>query len=446
MTTALLWLRRDLRLADHPALLAARDGADEVVPVFVLDDVLRGPAGPNRVAFLYRALRDLTERTHGALRVVHGRPATTIPRLAQESGAESVHISSDHGPYGRRRDADVRLALGDVPLVATGSPYGVTPGTITKDDGTPYKVFTPFSRAWRTRGIHSPALTPRTLPWSDGGLSSTGVPADPPTSADLPEATEQAALARWHAFRDGALHDYRDLRDRPGVDGTSRLSPYLKYGVLHPRTLHADLHPVEGAGEGARTFGTELIWRDFYADVLWHQPRTAREDLNDLPLEYDDPGPHFQAWCQGRTGYPIVDAGMRQLLAEGWMHNRVRMIVASFLTKDLHVWWRHGARHFLEHLVDGDLASNQHGWQWTAGTGTDASPYFRVFNPVTQGQKFDPDGGYLRRWVPELAELSGRAVHEPWTLPALPSGYPARVVEHARERAEALERYSRARR
>ncbi len=438
VSTSLLWLRRDLRLADHPALLAARDAADEVVPVFVLDDVLRGPAGPNRLAFLYRALRDLTERTGGALRVVHGSPATTIARLAQECGATSVHISSDHGPYGRRRDAAVSEALGEIPLVTTGSPYGVTPGTIRKGDGTPYKVFTPFSRAWRERGLHSPAATPRSVPWSDGGLRSTGVPKDPATTADLPEATEEAALARWREFRDHVLPDYADTRNLPAVDGTSRLSPYLKYGLLHPRTLHADLDP-------SSTFATELIWRDFYADVLWQQPQTAREDLNDLPLEYDAPGPLFDAWTRGETGYPIVDAGMRQLLATGWMHNRVRMIVASFLTKDLHVWWRHGAQHFLEHLVDGDLASNQHGWQWTAGTGTDASPYFRVFNPVTQGQKFDPDGAYLRRWVPELAGVPGKAVHEPWTLPALPSGYPARIVDHAKERLEALERYGRAR-
>ncbi len=438
MSTSVLWLRRDLRLSDHPALLAARDAADEVVPVFVLDDVLRGPAGANRLAFLYRALRDLTERTDGALRVVHGAPETTIPRLARACGADSVHVSSDHGPYGRRRDAAVAEALGDLPLVATGSPYGVTPGTIRKGDGTPYKVFTPFARAWRERGIHSPALTPRALPWSDGGVRSSGVPQDPPTTAALPEATEAAALARWHDFRDAGLADYATTRDQPGVDGTSRLSPYLKYGLIHPRTLHADLAP-------GSTFATELVWRDFYADVLWHQPHTARADLNALPLQYDDPGPLFEAWKRGRTGYPIVDAGMRQLLATGWMHNRVRMIVASFLTKDLHVWWRHGARYFLEHLVDGDLASNQHGWQWTAGTGTDASPYFRVFNPVTQGQKFDPDGAYLRQWVPELADVTGRAVHEPWLLPERPAGYPDRLVDHAQERTEALQRYAQAR-
>jgi deoxyribodipyrimidine photo-lyase len=441
VTTSILWFRRDLRLADHPALLAARDAADEVVPVFVLDDALRRPSGPNRLAFLYRNLRDLQERTGGALRVVHGKPETTLPRLAREAGAESVHVSSDHGPYGRARDQRVSEALGDVALVATGSPYGVTPGTLLKDDGTPYRVYSPYARAWRKRGLHSPALTPRSVHWSDGGLRSDGVPQDPATSADLPEAGEAAARARWQAFRTHGLPSYHETRNLPGEDGTSRLSAYLKYGLLHPRTLHADL----GTGEGEQVYASELVWRDFYADVLHHNPASARQDLNPLPLDYDRPGRAFEAWAEGRTGYPIVDAGMRQLLAEGWMHNRVRMITASFLTKDLHVYWTEGARHFLDHLVDGDLASNNHGWQWVAGTGTDASPYFRVFNPVTQGQKFDPDGHYIRRWVPELAELSGRAIHEPWTCERLPKGYPERIVDHAAERQEALDRYQKAR-
>ena len=440
--TALLWFRRDLRLADHPALQAARDSGDEVVPVFVLDDALRRPAGPNRLAFLYRALRDLDARTGGALRVVHGRPETVIPQLARDAGAGSVHVSSDHGPYGRQRDRAVAAALGDVPLAATGSPYGVTPGALTKADGTPYKVFTPFLRAWRTRGLHAPASSPGTLTWSDGGLPQDGVPADPTTDALLPEATEAAASARWQAFCESDLDGYAQARNLPARDATSRLSPYLKYGLLHPRTLHAGL----GAGEGPRVFGQELVWRDFYADVLWHHPTSAREDLTGAisSLDYDPPGPGFEAWKQGRTGYPFVDAGMRQLLAEGWVHNRVRMIVASFLTKDLHVHWSHGARHFLDHLVDGDLASNNHGWQWVAGTGTDAAPYFRVFNPVTQGRTFDPEGDYLRRWVPELRHLSGTDIHEPWTCERPPAGYPARIVDHAAERRESLERYQRA--
>ena len=421
MTTAVLWFRRDLRLSDHPALLASGE-ADEVVPVFVLDQALLDRSGANRVAFLFRTLRALDASLGGALRVVAGPPEVALPLLVKASGASSVHISSDHGPYGRARDTRVAAAL-DVPLVATGSPYGVTPGTLAKQDGGAYQVFTPFARAWRSRGVRSPAVGPAPA-WTDGALASVGIPADPP-AAELPEAGEQAALERWSAFKDGALASYSAGRNT--ADGTSRLSPYLKVGSLHPRTLHAGLGPDDSV------FGTELIWRDFYADVLWHRPASAREDLTLTGMEYDDPGPLFDAWTAGCTGYPIVDAAMRQLLAEGWMPNRLRMVTASFLTKDLHVWWRHGARHFMRHLVDGDLASNQHGWQWTAGTGTDAAPYFRVFNPVTQGRAFDPTGAYIRKWVPELRDVADP--HEP-TAP---------VVDHATERLVSLDRYRRAR-
>jgi deoxyribodipyrimidine photo-lyase len=221
------------------------------------------------------------------------------------------------------------------------------------------------------------------------------------------------------------------------------MSAYLKIGAIHPRTMLKDL--AGRRGNGAETYRTELCWREFYADVLSHQPQSARDYLKPAMtgLEYDDPGPAFDAWRRGETGFPIVDAGMRQLLGEGWVHNRVRMIVASFLVKDLHVEWTHGARHFMQHLVDGDLASNQHGWQWVAGTGTDAAPFFRVFNPVVQGQKFDPHGDYVRTWVPELRAVAGKAVHEPWKLRGgVPEGYPGPIVDHAAERAEALRRYA----
>ena len=444
VTTSVLWFRRDLRLADNPALLAALEAGGQVLPVFVLDDALRGPSGAPRLAFLYGCLRELEQRTGGALRVLAGRPEQVLPALVRQVGAISMHIASDHGPYGRARDQRVRDALGDVPLVATGSPYGVTPGTLVKADGTPYHVFTPFSNAWRARGLHAPAVT-RDVPWTDGGQRSEGVPPNPDLGGvRLPEPGETAGLARWKAFAADGVSSYAETRNLPGEDRTSRLSAYLKYGCLHPRTLHAGL----GKGDGERTYATELIWRDFYADVLWRAPRSAREDLTPAlsSLDYDDDARRFEAWATGRTGFPIVDAGMRQLLAEGWMHNRVRMITASFLTKDLHAYWPSGARHFLSHLVDGDLASNNHGWQWVAGTGTDASPYFRVFNPVTQGRQHDPDGDYVRRWVPELREVAGRQVHEPWLLPALPTGYPERIVDHAAERVEALRRYAEARR
>jgi len=269
------------------------------------------------------------------------------------------------------------------------------------------------------------------------------------TTDDLPElpgAGERAALDRWHEFRDKGLSGYATDRDRPDLDGTSRLSPYLKFGVLHPRTLLADL--ADKHSRTAERYVTELAWREFYADVLHHNPDSAWHDLREelSGIEYDEAPDRFEAWTQGRTGFPFVDAGMRQLLAIGWMHNRVRMVTGSFLVKDLHVWWPTGARHFLQHLIDGDLASNNHGWQWVADTGTDAAPYFRVFNPVGQGLKFDPDGEYVRRWIPELRHLDGAAAHEPWQRDdGYADGYPQRIVDHAEERAVALDRLASAR-
>ncbi len=271
------------------------------------------------------------------------------------------------------------------------------------------------------------------------------IPADPALGdIQLPEAGERAALRRWREFVDRDLADYAELRNRPDADRTSQLSVYLKYGCLHPRTLLPDLGP----GPGPTAYRREIAFRDFYADVLWQRPDSARCEVQETMagLTYDD-GPsaekNWEAWAAGTTGYPIVDAGMRQLRGEAWMHNRLRMIVASFLTKDLHLHWRRGAALFLSLLRDGDLASNQHGWQWVAGTGTDPSPYFRVFNPVTQGREHDPNGDYVRRWVPELRGVDGAAVHEPWLLPGgQPQGYPPPIVDHAKERTVALERYA----
>jgi deoxyribodipyrimidine photo-lyase len=440
-----LWLRRDLRLADHPALHAAAEaaGGGRVLALFVVDPRLWRPAGDPRRAWLVRSLRSLDRRMDGALVVRTGDPAKVLPDVAREVGAASVHVTADAGPYGRARDAAVERAL-DAPLVRTGSPYAVGPGTITKPDGTPYQVFTPFFRAWRERGWPQPAGPPPSgLRWHRG-IDSTGLPGEPDLAGlQLPDVGEPAALERWKAFRETALATYETDRNLPARDGTSQLSAYLKYGEVHPRTLLADLS--RHRSKGADVFRSELGWREFYADVLWHQPASAREYLRPeyARLGYQEPGAAFDAWCEGRTGFPFVDAGMRQLRAEAWVHNRVRMVVASFLVKDLHVEWQHGARYFMRRLRDGDLASNNHGWQWVAGSGTDAAPFFRVFNPVTQGTKFDPDGEYVRRYVPELRHLPGAAAHEPWAAPdGYAHGYPARIVDHAAERREALDRYA----
>jgi deoxyribodipyrimidine photo-lyase len=257
----------------------------------------------------------------------------------------------------------------------------------------------------------------------------------------LPEATEEAAMSRFAEFATTALDRYYDIRNNPDVDGTSRLSTYLRFGLVHPRTLLVDLNDTKSQAH----FRSELCWREFYADVLYHQPATAWQNLQrKMDAMKLDTGKQatarFDAWCRGETGYPIVDAGMRQLLATGWMHNRVRMIVASFLVKDLHLPWQWGARFFMKHLVDGDLASNNHGWQWTAGTGTDAAPYFRIFNPVSQGEKFDPNGSYVRHWIPELADVETKFVHQPWET-GMMNPYIAPIVDHAAEREESLLRY-----
>jgi len=443
-----LWLRRDLRRADHPALVAAHERAEggRVLALFVLDPRLWSSAGATRRAWLNASLRALHSRYDGALVVRLGVPAEVVPAVAAEVGAGSVHISAESTPYGRRRDQAVRRGLEavDRSLVATGTAYAVGPGTVRSGSGTPYQVFTPFSRAWRAHGWPRPAPEPSGLRWVRQ-VASQELPDLDGEAPPLPPAGEEAALERWHAFLDEGLVDYAETRDRPDLAGTSGMSAHLKLGEVHPRTMLADIaaHPG-GRTKGAQTFVTELAWREFYADVLWHRPDSAWADLKPAltGMTYDEPGEALEAWKVGRTGYPLVDAGMRQLLAEGWMHNRVRMVVASFLVKDLHVWWPHGARHFMAHLRDGDVASNSHGWQWAAGTGTDASPFFRVFNPVRQGRTFDPAGDYVRRYVPELRHLPGATAHEPWRCAdGYAEGYPPRIVDHAEERAEALRRY-----
>jgi deoxyribodipyrimidine photo-lyase len=324
-----------------------------------------------------------------------------------------------------------------VPLCATGSPYLVSPGRISKQDGSPYQVFTPYYRAWRDHGWRAPAASgPDSARWIDpAGLpGGTEIP-DTPSRPDNP-AGELAATTQWRTFAETSLPSYATDRDRPDLDTTSRMSAHLKFGTIHPRTMAVDLD------SDADAYLRELAFRDFYATVLHHWPESAWQSWNRgmAKIEVDD-GPDaqrmFDAWTAGMTGFPIVDAGMRQLAQTGFMHNRVRMIAASFLVKDLHLPWQWGARWFLDQLTDGDVANNQHGWQWVAGCGTDAAPYFRVFNPTTQGAKFDPAGDYIRRWVPELAEVTD--VH---TLgSARPARYPDPIVDHAEERLEALRRY-----
>ncbi|HEX5862094.1 MAG TPA: deoxyribodipyrimidine photo-lyase [Nocardioides sp.] len=444
--TSVMWFRRDLRLADNPALVEAC-AEDGVLPLFVIDPRLWGPAGAPRRAYLAASLRSLDaslRQRKARLHVRRGDPASEVARAARAVDATRVHVAADFGPYGRRRDEEVEAALAErqVELVRTGSPYAVAPGRVMNQSAKPFSVYTPFARAWAEHGWRAPVEAPRGAAWLEAEGAVDLPEPRTPTGTELPEAGEAAAHRRWREFLDDGVAAYDDDRDRPGVDGTSRMSVHLKWGEIHPRTLLADLAPLRSAG--AATYRRELAWREFYADVLFHRPDTAREYLRRefAGMAYDAPDGAFDAWREGRTGFPVVDAGMRQLRAVGWMHNRVRMIVASFLVKDLHVEWQHGARHFLQWLVDGDLASNQHGWQWVAGCGTDAAPYFRVFNPTTQGRKFDPDGAYVRRWVSELADLgTGYDVHDPAEEVREKVGYPDPIVDHAEERREALRRW-----
>jgi deoxyribodipyrimidine photo-lyase len=443
--TALLWLRRDLRRSDNPALDTAADPGP-VLACFVLDPLLLATAGPVRTGWLAATLQALNAELDGRLCVRFGDPTAVIPQLAAQVSATTVHVATETEPAGAARDVRVRAALAErnVGWVETGSPYAITPGQINARHGGGFAAFSAFHRSWRSHGWPAPAA-------GSARLELAAAPSDPAAwsfleaavaacPVPLPGAGERAGLARWEEFLDHGLDGYASARDRPDQDGTSQLSPYLKFGALHPRTLLADL--AGRHSEGSERFIAELAWREFYADVAWRHPTSLTTDLNPLPLTHAEPGDAFDAWRDGRTGFPIVDAGQRQLRATGWMHNRVRMITASFLTKDLHVWWPHGAEHFAQHLLDADLASNAHGWQWVAGTGTDAAPYYRVFNPTVQAERFDPAGDYVRRWVPELTHLAGATVHRPWAqADGYARGYPTPIVDHAVERLQALARY-----
>ncbi|MBV9943166.1 MAG: deoxyribodipyrimidine photo-lyase [Solirubrobacterales bacterium] len=433
--TAILWLRRDLRVHDHPALEAAREHAERLVPVFCFDErLLRGrhASGP-RTQFLLECLADLdgSLRARGSRLVVrHGRPEEEIPALAREVRASRMHFSGDVSGFARARDARVATALEQA-----GVSVHEHPGVFVVDDldairtteGQPYTVFTPFHRAWTRAPRRRPHGVPRSLPALPTGLDSGVLPrlADLGLGQEVAEPRpggEHPARDAMRAFLSSQGRSYAVKRDLVGEPGTSRLSPYLHFGCLSPRELE------QRAGDAA--FRRQLCWRDFYAHVLLHFPENARAEhqaryRGTMPWSRDQSA--FAAWCVGRTGFPLVDAGMRQLRREGWMHNRARLVVGSFLTKDLGIDWRWGERWFMRLLLDGDQASNNGNWQWIASVGVDPQPPFRrMFNPTRQQTRFDPDGEYVRRYVPELAG---------------DSHYPPPLVDHAAARREALQRY-----
>ena len=435
----IIWFRRDLRIGDHPALLEAIKNSDEIVPLFILDKTQIEEAGAKLLAYMGQSLRALDESLGNKLHIIEGDQVEVLKDLIARYNVKEVHISDEYERYGAARDARVEAA--GIPLVRTGSPYAVKPGRVVKpSDATPYRVYTPFYRAWRTHGYREPVAAPKEIKAPTPPAEYRKFPDFPfPDGVQVIEAGEAAALRRFKEFKKKGLDSYDENRNFANIDGTSKMSTYLKFGEIHPRTLLSGLDETKAQD----TFRKEIAWREFYADVLFNNPDTDTEYYAPRfkEMRYDKPGKQFQLWCEGKTGYPFVDAAMRQLLLEGWMHNRTRMVVASFLVKDLHLEWQLGERFFAEHLVDYDVASNAHGWQWTAGTGTDASPYYRVFNPIEQGRRFDENGDYIRKYVPELVHLSAAEIHEPWLfLDGYSHGYPERVVDHAVERIESLER------
>jgi len=465
MTPALIWFRQDLRLADNPALHAARDRP--VLACYILDDEAAGPWAHGAaqrwwlhqsLAALAEALAALGSRLHLAV----GRAEALVPALAEAIGAEEVHAGRLYEPWARKRDEAVSHALQSARrrLVLHTSTLLHEPHRIRTGQGKPYSVYTPFSRALFALGEPAPPLpAPGTLTLAEGApkgvtLDALGLMPGRDWWREFPEhwtPGEAGATKRLAAFVETSLRGYDGQRNTPGVAGTSSLSPHLRFGEVSPRQVW---HAAREAGtKGEATFLKEILWREFSYHLLWHRP-----ELPEAPLQ-----PQFEAfpwrpdrrllraWQRGRTGYPIVDAGMRQLWRMGWMHNRVRMITASLLVKHLLQPWQAGAAWFWDTLLDGDLASNSASWQWVAGCGADAAPYFRVFNPMLQGEKFDADSAYVRRWVPELAQVPDKFLHKPWEAPEmvlrgagvrLGEDYPRLIIPHAEGRARALEAYA----
>ena len=461
MNTAIWWIRRDLRLSDNQALAAAMHQASMVIPVFILDPgLLNSPyIGQTRLGFLFDGLCALDadlRRRGSALILREGNPLEVLHTLCLESGAESIFAEADISPYARRRDEQVKREL---PLNLLSGVTVHTPEVLRKAEGSPYTVFTPFSRMWCSLPFPGgPLAAPERLPVLPP-LPSLGIPAIPRHPADSPfPAGESEAQRRLASFADFTIYRYAEDRSRMDLDGTSGLSPYLRFGMVSARQAAWAARQAEAWAknaaerQGAETWLNELIWREFYAAILYHFPYVRRLAFRPQlrEISWRDAPADFAAWVEGQTGYPVVDAAMRQLQNTGWIHNRARMIAASFLIKDLLIDWRLGEGYFMQHLLDGDPAANNGGWQWVAGTGTDAAPYFRVFNPMLQGIKFDPQGAYVRRWVPELTTVPNDFIHAPWKMPAdvqrrvgcfIGKDYPAPLVDHALARERALNIY-----
>ncbi len=439
MSTAVVWFRSDLRIGDNPAVAAATAGHERVVALFVVDPVPMRAAGKLRQKLLFGhlgALDTALRAIGGRLLVRSGDPTRVVPAVVATTGAAVVHLNHDSSPYAQRRD---RVVAGSVAVVEHHGRTVHPVGAVLTKQGGPFQVFTPFHRAWEARPWD---------PWPERGAGQwSSDPGDGvPAAEDCPMPPGEAGAAQRVDALLAVVDDYERDRDNPAVAGTSRLSADLHFGTIGARTLAA----VVGDGtSGRRAFVRQLAWREFFAQLLVAHPETVRRSFRpayESVRWLEDPA-GLEAWQQGRTGIPIVDAGMRQLGSEGWMPNRLRMITASFLVKDLHVDWRLGERWFRRRLIDADLAQNVGNWQWVAGTGADAVPYFRVMNPVNQSRWADPSGEYIRRWVPELSALNADAIHAPWEVAPLELAaagvvlgetYPDPIVDHAAARQRAM--------
>jgi deoxyribodipyrimidine photo-lyase len=467
----LVWLRRDLRLADNPALLAAAELGGPVIPVFVWspdEDGAWSTGAASRV-WLHHSLsrlEDALRQRHTRLVVRSGDAGAALEELIVATGAREVYFNRRYAPAAVERDAKVetRLRARGATLRSFKSGLLFEPHEVLNRADKPYRVFTAFWKRCQARPPPAAALSePGTLiapdRWPDSRpIAALGLLPDVDWTEGIRGAWrmgEAAARESLESFLDGAAADYAQRRDYPGGDGVSRLSPHLHFGELSPRQIW---HAVrEGVDAGAaQPFLRQLAWREFAHHLLFHFPHTTEAPLDERFAQFPwrRGGEGLHAWQRGRTGYPLVDAGMRELWTTGWMHNRARMVVASFLVKHLLVHWLEGARWFWDTLVDADLANNTLGWQWTAGCGADAAPFFRIFNPVAQGERFDADGRYVRRWVPALARLPNRWIHRPWEAPPdvlaeagvrLDENYPRPIVDHAAARARALDAWGRAR-
>ncbi|MDA8195849.1 MAG: deoxyribodipyrimidine photo-lyase [Actinomycetota bacterium] len=448
-----VWFRRDLRIDDNRALIAALSGTSSaILPVFVVDPKLIAMSAM-RSSYMFAALRALEQELGGRLNLIYDADPTAVVEFASSVGADEIYATSDFTPLGIAREKLIKEKANQSSIATKfgDSPYLIPPGRLAREQGGWYKVFTPFYKALMKNGYEAPMDVDRSVlgrrievarrdEEAIVKLASTPLFDEAAFPASNSKALEQ--LSNFLVRSDGR---YKELRDFPAEEGTTKLSPALRFGVIHPRQIVDKTIDVPGGEPLVR----EVVWRDFYANVLFQMPHTTWKNFNPN-FDYievdsiDDPikAAQFEAWKEGRTGYPIVDSAMRQLNETGWMHNRLRMIAASFLVKDIHLPWQLGAKYFMEHLLDGDIASNNHSWQWVAGSGTDAAPYFRIFNPIIQSEKFDPEGRFIRKFVPELDGISSKAIHDPYNRGE--SGkYFEPILDHNEARNETLDRYQR---